>query len=158
MYPTSSNYKSKVYEPSTRHLLKIYINEEEIEGKNIKSCEPSQILFTGNEFSLGAVVSQAIEVQLNNKAVPNVINNIYIESGISGEIIPVGYFNLDEPVTENNSICTLKIIDDMVKFDFKYDGSSIINDKGYAELIEVAQDICNKAGVELRFYFFFKYA
>ena len=45
----------------------------------------------------------------------------------------------------------------MIKFEFNYDGSSLISQKGYATMIEVAQDICSKAGVELRFYNFFEY-
>ena len=36
----------------------------------------------------------------------------------------------------------------MIKFEFNYDGSELIT-KGEATLLEVAQDICNKAGVEL---------
>lgn len=36
----------------------------------------------------------------------------------------------------------------MIKFEFNYDGSELIS-KGEATLLEVAQDICNKAGVEL---------
>lgn len=44
----------------------------------------------------------------------------------------------------------------MIKFEFNYDGSSLINEKGSVEIIGVLRDICSKAGVELRFYFFFK--
>jgi len=36
----------------------------------------------------------------------------------------------------------------MIKFEFNYDGSELIS-KGEATLLQVAQDICNKAGVEL---------
>lgn len=36
----------------------------------------------------------------------------------------------------------------MIKFEFNYDGSELIS-KGEATLIQFAQDICNKAGVEL---------
>lgn len=36
----------------------------------------------------------------------------------------------------------------MIKFEFNYDGSELIA-KGEATLLQVAQDICNKAGVEL---------
>lgn len=42
----------------------------------------------------------------------------------------------------------------MIKFEFNYDGSELIAQNGYVTLAEVVQDICNKAGVELRFYFF----
>lgn len=36
----------------------------------------------------------------------------------------------------------------MIKFEFNYDGSELIS-KGESTLLQVAQDICNKAGVEL---------
>lgn len=36
----------------------------------------------------------------------------------------------------------------MIKFEFNYDGSELIS-KGEATILQVAQDICNKAGVEL---------
>ena len=39
-------------------------------------------------------------------------------------------------------------LDNMIKFEFNYDGSELIS-KGEATLLEVAQDICKKAGVEL---------
>lgn len=42
----------------------------------------------------------------------------------------------------------------MIKFEFNYDGSELLEQVQYLTLEEVAQDICNKAGVELRFYFF----
>lgn len=45
----------------------------------------------------------------------------------------------------------------MIKFEFNYDGSTLISQNGYATMIEVLEDICTKGGVELRFYFFCKY-
>lgn len=37
----------------------------------------------------------------------------------------------------------------MIKFEFNYNGKELIDQNGEATLLEVAQDICNKAGVEL---------
>lgn len=154
MYQTSDNYKSKIYEPSTRQLLKIYINDVEIEGKHILECKPSQILFTNDEFSLGSITAQAIELVLYKTAVPNTINKIYIVSGIAGEEVPIGYFNVDKIAKVNDNTVSLTLIDNMIKFEFNYDGSKL----NYPCTIKsVLQDICLKAGVELRFYFFFKY-
>ena len=68
-----------------------------------------------------------------------------------------GYFNVDEISKEDDYIVTLKLLDNMIKFEFNYDGSTLVNKKGYAEIIEVLRDICSKAKVELRFYFFFEY-
>lgn len=158
MYQTSDNYKLKIYEPSTRHLLNIYINDVQIDKKYILDCKPSQPLFSNDKFSLDSITSQAIELKLYKTVVPETINKIYIESGIPGEAVPIGYFNVDAISKEDNYTVTLKLLDNMIKFEFNYDGSQIIKEKGYAEIIEVLQDICSKAKVELRFYFFFEYA
>ena len=37
MYSTSNNYKSKVY--NVTHLLKVYINDTEIDSKYILDCK-----------------------------------------------------------------------------------------------------------------------
>lgn len=152
MYQTSDNYKSKIYNDSTRHLLKIYINDIEIDKKYILECKPSQQLFSNDEFSLGSVTAQVIDLKLYKSVVPNTINKIYIESGITGEIIPIGYFNVDDISRDDDYTVTLKLIDNMIKFEFNYDRSKL----SYScSLLTVLQDICLKVGVELRFYFFF---
>ena len=152
MYQTSQNYKSKIYESSTRHLLNIYINNLAIDKKYVLDCKISQQLLSNEEFALGSVTAQTVELKLYKTAVPDKINNVYIESGIDEEIIPIGYFNVDSISKDDDYIVTLKLIDDMIKFEFNYDGSKLVNKKGYAEIIEVLQDICSKAKVELRYH------
>lgn len=154
MYKTSDNYKLKIYEPSTRHILKVFINDVEIDKKYILDCKLSQTLFSNDEFTLGSVTAQAVELKLYKTAVPETINKVYIESGITGEIIPIGYFNVDEISMNDDYTVTLNLLDNMIKFEFNYDGSKL----NYpCTILTVLQDICLKAGVELRFYFFFKY-
>lgn len=154
MYKTSNNYKLKVYEPSTRHILKVFINDIEVDKKYILDCKLSQTLFSNDEFTLGSVTAQAVELKLYKTTVPEVINKVYIESGINGEAIPIGYFNIDEISMNDDYTVTLKLLDNMIKFEFNYDGSKL----NYpCTILTVLQDICLKAGVELRFYFFFKY-
>ena len=111
-------------------------------------------MFSNDEFTLGSVTAQAVELKLYKTAVPETINKVYIESGITGEIIPIGYFNVDEISMNDDYTVTLKLLDNMIKFEFNYDGSKL----NYpCTILTVLQDICLKAGVELRFYFFFKY-
>lgn len=153
MYQTSDNYKSKIYEASTKHLLRVYINDIEIDKKFILDCKPSQQLFPSDEFMLGSVTSKAIDLKLFKSAVPETINKVYITSGIVGEEIPIGYFNVDDINKEDDYTVTLKLLDNMIKFEFNYDGSKL----NYpCTILTVLQDICSKAGVELRFYFFFE--
>ncbi len=154
MYQTSDNYKAKIYEASTKHLLRIYINGIEVNQKYILDCKLSQTLFSGEQFELGTVTAKAAELKLYKTAVPDNISKIYIESGIAGESIPLGYFNIEEIKKEEDYTVSLKLLDDMIKFEFNYDGSKIDYP---CTILNVLQDICLKAGVELRFYFFFKY-
>ena len=62
------------------------------------------------------------------------------------EIIPIGIFNIDEYKENDDNTLTIKCIDNMSKFEFNYDGSSLTYP---ATLLEVLKGICLKAGVEL---------
>ncbi len=89
MYKTSDDYKSKIYEANTKHLLKVYINDEKVEDKYVLGCSPTHELFSNNEFALGSVTSKAIELKLHKSVVPDTIEKIYIESGITSEPVPI---------------------------------------------------------------------
>ncbi len=149
MYDTSDNYKAKIY--NAPHLLKVFINGSEIDKKYILSCKVEQQLFSNDEFTLGSVTAQAIDLKVYKTAVPDTINKVEIKSGITGEIIPFGIFNVDDISKDDDYTITLKLLDNMIKFEFNYDGSKLTYP---ATLLTVLQDICSKAGVELRFYFF----
>lgn len=151
MYNTSDNYKTKIY--NVPHLLQVFINNVEINSKYILDCKPSRKAFSNDEFTLGSIEAQSIELKLYKSVVPTTINKIEIKSGITGEIIPVGIFNVDEISKDDDYTVTLKLRDNMIKFEFNYDGSKLTYP---ATLLSVLQDICTKAGVGLRFYFFFK--
>ena len=152
MYSTSNNYKSKVY--NVTHLLKVYINDEEINSKYVLDCKPSRKAFSSDEFALGCVEAQSIELKLYKSVVPSTINKIEIKSGITGEIAPIGIFNVDEISKDDDYTVTLKLRDNMIKFEFNYDGSKLTYP---VTILAVLQDLCPKAGVELRFYFFFEH-
>lgn len=152
MHSTSNNYKSKVY--NVTHLLKVYINDEEINSKYVLDCKPSRKAFSSDEFALGCVEAQSIELKLYKSVVPSTINKIEIKSGITGEIVPIGIFNVDEISKDDDYTVTLKLRDNMIKFEFNYDGSKLTYP---VTILAVLQDLCTKAGVELRFYFFFEH-
>lgn len=151
MYDTSDSYKAKIY--NTPHSLKVFINDSEIDKKYILSYKVEQQLFSNDEFSLGSITAKSAELKLYKTAVPETINKVEIKSGIIGEIIPVGIFNVDDISKDDDYTITLKLLDNMIKFEFNYDGSKLTYP---ATLLTVLQDICSKAGVELRFYFFFE--
>ena len=117
-------------------------------------CKLSQTLFSNDEFTLGSVTAQAVDLKLHKSVVPDTINKVYIESGITDEIVPIGHFNIDDISRDDDYTVTLKLLDDMIKFEFNYDGSHLTYP---CSIMEVLQDVCSKTGVELRFYFFFEY-
>lgn len=148
MYNTTDDYKSKIYD--TVNFLKVYINDIEVEPRYIGDCKPSSTLFTNGEIELGSTPSQTVELQLHKTAVPDSITKIEIKSGITGEIVPIGVYNVDKISKVNDYTVSLTLSDNMTKFEFNYDGSNLIKDNdGKAKIIQVLQDICLKAGVEL---------
>lgn len=182
MYQTSSRYKELIY--NKQHLLNIYIDEIKIEQKYIIDFKISHFLFSDDEFRLGSTPAKLIEFKIDKRALPQTYNNIRVETGIRirnsvfsvaqinskkvkelttspvymfhkhYEIIPIGKFTLEEIDKEDDYTVTIKAIDYMVKFEFNYDGSTLTYP---CTLKSILQDICTKAGVELRFYFFFEY-
>lgn len=148
MYNTTDSYKSKIY--NVNHFLKVYINDAEIESKYILDCRPSSTLFTNGEIELGSTPSQTVELKLYKSVVPATINKVEIKSGITGEIVPIGIYNVDKAPTSDDYTVTLSLADNMIKFEFNYDGSKLVNDNdGKVKIIRVLQDICSKANVEL---------
>lgn len=148
MYNTTDDYKSKIYD--TVHFLKVYINDVEIESRYIGDCKPSSTLFTNGEIELGSTPSQTVELQLYKTAIPDSITKIEIKSGITGEIVPIGVYNVDKISKVNDYTVSLTLSDNMIKFEFNYDGSKLVKDNnGKVKIIQVLQDICSKARVEL---------
>ena len=146
MYQVDEDYKSKVYLPSTKHLLRLFINNVEIDKKYILGCKFSHSLFVNDEFALGSVTSKSVDLKLFKTVVPENIESIYIVSGISGKEIPIGYFNVEEKISEDDYTITLKCLDNMIKFEVNYDGSTL---EYPCNLMTVLTDICNEVGVEL---------
>ncbi|MDO4282334.1 MAG: hypothetical protein Q4D02_01745 [Clostridia bacterium] len=145
MYNTSETYKSLIYKPSTRHLLKVYINGVEVNKKHILGFSGTYKLFN-DEFCFGSVVSNSISLKLHKDEIKEPITQVYIESGIVNEIVPIGYFNVDKLSEEDSYTVSINLVDNMMKFEFNYDGSTLTYPK---TLKDILIDICSKAGVEL---------
>ena len=153
MYQTSDQYKERIYADNTRHLLNLYIEGEQVNPDYILDFKVSHVLFSDGKFSLGSVTAKCVEFRIYKDALPNAYHNIYVETGVNDEIVPVGYFILDNIEKHDDYTVTIKDIDHMIKFEFNYDGSQLTYP---CMMLTILRDICLKAGVELRFYFFFK--
>lgn len=103
----------------------------------------------------GILINHALTVAEVNAMLVGTLNGISVKSlssnNSSFEMIPIGIYNVDDYTDNDDNTITIKALDNMIKFEFNYNGRELIDKKNEATLLEVAQDICNKAGVELGF-------
>ena len=153
MYNTSQEWKERIY-GNVQSILNIYINNELVDANYILDFKVGQTLFD-EELKLGTVTSKYIELQIYKNQVPENMSKIKVDYGIlingEYEIIPIGIFNIDEWTDNDDNTLTIKCIDNMSKFEFNYDGSKLSYP---VTLLEILEDICEKAGVELGSTFF----
>ncbi len=146
MYNTSQNYKDKILNDSTQHELNIYIDNNKIEPNHIIDFKITLELFNNDEFCLGSTPEIDVEFEIDKRDLPNNYNEVYIESGLEDEIVPIGKFTI-QSVEDDEFKVKIKATDYMKKFeDNKYDGSDLTYP---ATMLQVLQDICTKIGVEL---------
>lgn len=179
----SQRYKDIIYNSSVQSVVNIYIDGVLLNPKYLTDFKMGCELFNDN-FELGSVPSQYIEMQIHKNSGITNPKKIKIEYGIlvnnaltvaevnsmlvkdfnnlmvrslakedkSFEIIPIGIYNVDDYNTEDDNVINVKALDNIIKLDADdgyYDASELIKKKGYATLGEIAQDICNKKGLEL---------
>ena len=103
----------------------------------------------------GILINHALTIAEVNAMLVGTLNGISVKSlssnNSSFEMIPIGIYNVDDYTDNDDNTITIKALDNMIKFEFNYNGRELIDKKNEATLLEVAQDICNKAGVELGF-------
>lgn len=150
------NWYEKIYK-NNQSIINIYFDETLVNSNYITSLKIGNTLFD-NQLELGATPCQYIELQIHKKANIEIPKQIRIEYGIfmdeDFEIIPIGIYNIDEFDEEDENVINIKALDNMIKLnidDGYYDASELIAENGYATLKQIAQDICNKKGLELRF-------
>lgn len=158
----SEDYNNTIYHKTgnaVENKLKITFNGVELENAD-NYCEEvrksGRILPNGNKgFYLDNFVSQTVECKFRgidtsiiqepiSISIGTLVNNIY-------EYVPLGIYNIvDKPVSDNGRV-TIKLIDNSIKFDFKYDGKPLIDSNGgKATLLQILNDICSKAGVNTK--------
>lgn len=157
MYSVSDEWKQKIYE-EVNSITNVYFDNTLINPDYIFDLRVGGDLFD-EEFALGSTPSRYMEIRVHKSQVVSNINEVKLEYGIEindeYEMIPIGVYNIDDISENDDDTVTMKLQDNMIKFEFNYDGSKLINQNNTVSLLEILQDICIKAGVELRFYFFF---
>lgn len=106
----------------------------------------------------GILINYSLSVAEVDAMLVGNLNGIPVKSlakyNNSFEIIPIGIYNVDDYNDEDDNVINIKALDNIIKLDENdgyYDASELINQKGYATLGEIAEDICKKKGLELRF-------
>lgn len=104
----------------------------------------------------GILVNNALTVTEVNKMLIRDFNKLQVKSlakeNKNFETIPIGIYNVDDYDNEDDNVINIKALDNIIKLDADdgyYDASELIKEKGYATLGEIAEDICNKKGLEL---------
>ena len=112
----------------------------------------------------GILINNALTVQEIDSMLVGTFDRIQVKSlseeHNNFEMIPIGIYNVDDYDDEDDNVINIRALDNVIKFDSDdgyYDASELINRKGYATLGEIAEDICTKKGLELRFNLFFKF-
>ncbi len=155
MWKTSNKYKELIYDTNSKCLLNVYIEDNPIEDDNdIIDFNISHNLFGSDKVTLGTTPAKTIELQINKNALPEKYNNFYAETGLNingvDEIVPIGYFVLDE-IEQDDDIATLTLIDYMINFERIVNIRKILP----CTTLTLLKYLCNICGVELRLYFIY---
>ncbi|MDU5108901.1 MAG: hypothetical protein E6248_00525 [Clostridium sp.] len=155
MYSVSDKFVDAIKKPSRYIKSKITIGDTVIEGEDISNYTLEDKLVTGEDFEIGTAIMTILDIDLineNKKFDKYIFENkeLFIEIGIeledkTIEYVPLGYFIVDN-VTKNGKLINLETSDRMAKFEKEYK----TNIQFPAKLIDIAKDICNKAGTKFK--------
>jgi len=123
--------------------VEIYFDETLIEPDYYAELSNNFELFE-DTFSLGSTATNTFSLSVVKEAVTSQPQDVIIKN--NGSVIAT---LVVDNITENDdNTYTYELTDKMVDLEFNYDASAIFQN-GSATLYEIAQDICNKIGVEL---------
>ena len=157
-YSVSNEYKEILYSGETDNNLYFSYGDTIVEDASPYTSSlkwTRKILNNGsNYFSLDNFVSQTIDLELHDFEITDLTKEFYFKLGtnVNGnyEYVPIGYYKIKDNPTTTNGKTTYKLYDRSINFDFNYDGSEVVNsNNGSATYLQIVQDICSKAGVEL---------
>ncbi|MBQ8043437.1 MAG: hypothetical protein IJ272_04735, partial [Clostridia bacterium] len=123
-------------------MMEIYFNDVLINEDYYTSLSTNFALFN-DTFYLGSTASNIYNISIAKEAVTTQPNIVTIkDNGVLIATLVV------DKIEEDDFEYKYTLTDKMVNLEFKYDASQIFNN-GSATLLEIAQDICNKAGIVL---------
>ena len=122
--------------------MEIYFDDKLINEDYYTELSTNFALFS-DTFYLGSTASNTYNISIAKEAITTHPNTVLIKN--NGELIAT---LVVDNVEENDFEYKYTLTDKMVNLEFNYDASEIFNNGG-ATLLKIAQDICNKAGIEL---------
>ncbi|WP_418223580.1 hypothetical protein [Clostridium isatidis] len=155
MYNVSESYKIAVKNPSRFWKSRITIDNEVFEGEDISSYTLEDSLLSDNDFELGTSIMTLLDLEFINKE--GKFNNyifenkeLFLEIALEldnevFEYVPLGYFIIDT-VSKTDNIIRLEATNRISRLEKEYNS----NLEYPATLLQIANDICNKAGLELK--------
>ena len=154
---TKEEYEEQIYSGDSRHRLRIWFNEVELEDADVyceKLTVKPRIIPNGSKvFGLDNFVSTEATLIIHDLDLSTVVNPVRISIGTlvgdTYEDVPIGTFIIQDKPTTDKGKTTIKLLDNANAFDFNYDGRELIEaNGGSATKLQIFQDICSKAGIE----------
>lgn len=158
---TEQEYNNIIYSQDDKNIIKIWFNNIELSDAD-EYCES----FTGTNrilpndgtkrFSLSNFIAKEYELTLRDlpqeviiaDQVKISIGTLVDEENEVYEYVPIGIFNIQDTPTTDNNKTKIKLRDNRVKFDFKYNAQPLIERSGgSATLGQILNDICQQANV-----------
>lgn len=108
---------------------------------------PKRLPFTEEQKEIAKELSHATTYEGTTHIYSTDSISPVLKTTCGSEIVPIGKFTIQKPIEDDEFKVKIKATDYMKKFeDNKYDGSNLTYPK---TMLEVLEDICQKAGVEL---------
>lgn len=112
-----------------------------------KLSTPKRLPFTEEQKEIAKELSHATTYEGTTHIYSTDSISPVLKTTCGSEIVPIGKFTIQKPIEDDEFKVKIKATDYMKKFeDNKYDGSNLTYPK---TMLEVLEDICQKAGVEL---------
>jgi hypothetical protein len=153
MYNVTSAFKTAIVQPSRHLKSRITLGENIITDEYIQSITWDCSIIPGDNFEVGTAPMSTVEIELFDKdgSLTYQFEDSEIKIELAAELsdgtyeyVPFGLFTIEESTKDKKKI-KLTGCDRMYKFEKDYVSTLVYP----ATLGQIAQDICNKAGVNL---------
>lgn len=158
MYQVNSKYKNVIYNPDTKHDLRILVDGVPIDVKYCRNIHLDDETFDADNFTLGSACYSQIKLDIDKEAFNNLstYREFYFEEIIKldddeEQIIPIGFFysHPNDIDTKNDYYIKFVLSDKMYDFDTEtIDFSSQVESGNFTRL-DLVNLICKKYNIEL---------